>query len=491
MSSKNYLAVDLGAGSGRVILGTVSDENFSLKELYRFNNGYLQIAGKYYWNIGRLFDEIRNGIQLCIERENIIPVSIGIDTWGVDYGLLSGDGTLMGLPYSYRDPRTKDCVEEFTKKIPARTLYELTGTLLAPYNTVFQLYAAVKYHPELIQNAARLLFMPDLIAWYLTGNMKTEHSFATTSQLYNPTLKQWEPTIFRELGVDPGIMQEIVDEGALIGYLDPAVFPDKRFHSIPVVSVLTHDTNSAVTAIPLQGNDSAFISSGTWSLMGYESEKPVITDDTFRLNFTNEGGARNSWHILRNITGLWLMQQCREAWKEKGYSFADLVNLAKQALPFKGFIDIDNPAFLNPADMPDAINHFLERTGQSLPDSHGQLIRIVLESLAFKYRQTADDICMLKGSTLKDICITGGGINNDLLCSFTADATGLPVYTGLAEGTAAGNILIQALVSGQFRSVVDIRKLVKGSTEIREYLPEKSAPWDEAYNRYKDLVMNY
>ena len=305
---KNYLAIDLGAESGRVILGSVSHDSFSMREIHRFPNGVVQMAGKYHWNIGQLFKEILTGLEKCVSVEKIIPESIGIDTWGVDYGLLAEDGSLMGMPFSYRDNRTVNAIRDFSKIIPLGELYNLTGTLIAPYNTLFQLYAASQLHPRMINASSDLLFIPDLITYFLTGIKITEHSFATTSQLYNPRKRGWEQTLFNALGISSGIMQEIIKPETVIGYLGKNICKHTGMKSIPVVAVATHDTNSAVTAIPATSKNWAFISSGTWSVVGFVNDSPVINHDSYQMNFTNEGGIRDSWHILKNHVGLWLSQ---------------------------------------------------------------------------------------------------------------------------------------------------------------------------------------
>ncbi len=479
---KNYLAIDIGAESGRLILGSVSNETLEMKEIHRFQNGMLCIQGHYYWNIGQIYKEILTGFEKCVQ--GIIPESVGIDTWGVDYGLLTSDGTLLGMPYTYRDPRTEHAIEELTSLLPASELYKLTGTQLAPYNTIFQLFAAKKSHPELLLSASDLLFMPDLITWFLTGEKKTERSFASTSQLYNPNKKQWEEKLFQLLGISKNLMQEVSEPETIIGYLSDDICKQTGLRKIPIVAVATHDTNSAVTAIPAKGNNWAFISTGTWSLMGFESKSPVINDQSFQMNFTNEGGIRGSYHILKNIMGFWPLQECRRSWKNENYSYSQLVDIAREAQPFEMFIDIDYPGFLNPTDMPLAINEYLKKTKQNLPKSHGQYVRVILESLVMKYRQTLEQIEILKGSSVEELYITGGGIQNELLCQFTADAIGRPIYTGLAEGTAAGNLLTQALALGQFATIDQIRDVIRNSCNSKTFQPINHADWNKAYQQY-------
>jgi rhamnulokinase len=475
----SFLAIDIGAESGRVILGILNGENFSFKEIHRFANGMLFIQNKYYWNIGQLYKEIVTGFEICVQKEKVQPESIGIDTWGVDYGLLAKDGTLMGLPYAYRDPRTLNAIDDFTKIIPKERIYKLTGNLFAPYNTLFQLYAAKKSHPEIIHAAKDLLFMPDLLTYMLTGEKKTDISFASTSQLFNPHSRHWEKELFDALGISTSIMQDVVEPGNIVGELSDSICKQTGLNKIPVIAVATHDTNSAIAAIPATGKNWAFISSGTWSLMGYESEKPVITERTFQLNFSNEAGAGNTFDILKNHMGLWLLQQCRQSWKNDHLSYSDLMKMAENAKPFLGQIDVDDNCFLNPPDMPKAIIDHLKTNNQTLPENKGQMIRIILESLALKYRQTLQQIKELKEDKPDEIFITGGGINNEILCQYTANSTGVPVRTGLVEGTAAGNILLQAMGKGHAKSLKEARELISNSTESKTYYPEDTDIWDE------------
>jgi rhamnulokinase len=486
--SHNFLAVDLGAESGRVILGTLISDKLTLKEIHRFANGMLQIQGKFYWNIGNLYNEIIKGIEICVHDEKIQPESIGIDTWGVDFGLLTRDGTILGLPYAYRDSRTQNAVEEFTLFIDKQKIFELTGTLSAPYNTLFQLHAAKLRHPELIDGATDLLFIPDLLAYFLTGEKKTELSFATTTQLFNPVKKNWEEKLFDILGIPMSIMQEIIEPGSVIGLLDDRICKLTGINKIPVIAVATHDTNSAIAAIPAKGDNWAFISSGTWSLMGIESRYPIINQESFLMNFTNEGGVCQTFDILKNHMGLWIVQQCKKVWKVRNYSYNQLIDMATEAGEFLGFIDVDDLSFLNPTNMCDAIAEYFHKTNQNIQPNEGQIIRIVLESLAFKYRETADEIQILTSIPIQEIFITGGGIKNHLLCQFTANATGLPVKAVLAEGASAGNIMVQAFGMGYVSSLPHIRETVRNSCDTKIYEPNDTYNWNIAFKKYKRIV---
>lgn len=486
--TKHYLSVDIGAESGRLILGSLKDQKLDLKEIHRFSNGMVCLQGKYHWNIASLLSEIIKGIEICVRKEKIQPSSIGIDTWGVDYGLLTKDGTLLGLPFAYRDPRTQTAIEEFTSLIPREDIYRMTGTLFAPYNTLFQLYASQKYQPELINSASDLLFMPDLIAYLLTGEKRTEFSFATTSQLYNPITQSWEKKLLDQLGVSDKIMQSIVEPGSIIGMIDERICHQTGIKRIPVVAVATHDTNSAIAAIPSSNQRWAFISSGTWSLMGVEMSAPIINEMTYQMNFTNEGGVGHTFDVLKNHMGLWLLQQCRKCWNDSKYDYTTLVSLASQAEPFFSVIDIDHLSFLNPGHMPEAIDNYCRSTGQKVPVHPGQYARIILESIALKYKETAHQLNQLTGQPIEELFITGGGIHNQLLCQFTANSTGMVAKTALAEGSATGNILTQALGLGEFCSLAEIRQVVRSNCKISHFEPVDSSAWKEAYDRYQTII---
>lgn len=485
-----FLAVDIGAESGRIILGSLIRDRLIMKEIHRFANGILQIRDKCYWNIGNIFNEIVKGLEICVFKEGVQPQSIGIDTWGVDFGLLTKDGTLLGLPYAYRDSRTHGAIESFTSLISKEELYKLTGTQCVSYNTAFQLHAAKRHHTEIIDGAADLLFIPDLLAYFLTGEKKTERSFATTTQLYNPVNRSWEEKIFKVLHVPISIMQDIVTAGSPIGYIDNRVCKQTGINQVPVIAVATHDTNSAIGAIPAQGDNWAFISSGTWSLVGVERPYPIVSEAAFRMNFSNEAGVFNSFNILKNHMGLWLVQQCKKVWKNKDYSYDMLIEMAAQADEFVSFIDVDDINFLNPDDMCEAIAQYCRKTNQRVCADEGQIIRVILESLAFKYRETIEQIIELTGISIDEIYITGGGVKNQLLLQFTANATGRIVKAVLAEGASAGNILMQAFGMGYVHSHAEIRKIINDSYNGSVFLPVDILRWENAFNSYRRTIQS-
>jgi rhamnulokinase len=489
VTSNHYLAFDFGAESGRAIIGTLENQKISLKEIHRFPTGMLPVHNHYKWNVYRLYEEILHGIQICVKNEKIQPSSIGIDTWGVDYGLFDREGNLMDIPFCYRDSRTDGAMEEFFKRIPRERVYELTGIQFMQLNTIYQLYSQVRDQSEQPGRAKTLLFMPDIFNYLLTGKQQTEFTFATTSQLFNPVLNDWDPEIFEALGIPLSIMQKIVQPGSKVGELQKAVALKTGAGKIPVVAVASHDTGSAIAAIPAEGSNWAYISSGTWSLMGIESKMPLISPRTLEFNLTNEGGVEHTFRVLKNIMGLWLLQQCKVSWAAKDFTYPQLVELAGKAKPFAAILDPDAAEFLNPSDMPEAIRNFCSKTGQAVPADEGSMVRIILESLALKYALTLRQLKEISPVPLEKIYIIGGGVNNSMLCQYTANACDMPVVTGPAEGTALGNILVQAMAMGQLSSLQEIRQVVKNSFSSVVYQPENTAEWKDALYKYEQISM--
>lgn len=488
MSTK-YLAIDLGASSGRVVMGELKNKKISLYEIHRFYNGMTYLLGSYYWDIFRLYDEIKKGLSKCADENHKIN-SIGIDTWGVDYALLDKKGNFLGIPYAYRDHRTDTAIEEVFKIIPGERIYQLTGIQFLQFNTLFQLYAAKRDKLPILDIADSLLFVPDIFNYMLSGVKKTEFTFATTSQLYNPNTGKWEKELFDAIGIPINIMQEIVKPGTVIGKLLPDVAKETKLGEINIVAPATHDTGSAIAAIPAEHEDFVYISSGTWSLMGIESKKPLISDITLKYNFTNEGGVENTFRFLKNIMGLWLIQECKRIWDsfKKEYSYTEIVEMAKISKPFRSLIDPDDNNFYNPGNMPEAIVEYCKKTKQPIPESPGEFARCIFESLALKYRYTLDCLKDISGRDFKTIHIIGGGSQNKLLCQFTADATGLEVVSGPAEGTAIGNIMVQAMAMGEVSSLSEIRRIIKNSFDFETYKPQNTDEWEKAYEFFKSLL---
>lgn len=487
MPFSSFLAFDLGAASGRTILGHLESGHLQIKELYRFANEMLPVRGRLCWNIYRLFEEIKKGLAICAEEAQID--SLAIDTWGVDFGFLARDGTILGLPITYRDGHTLGAMEEFFKRIPRERVYNLTGIQFLPFNSLFQLHAMKRDTSSLLEAASDLLFMPDLFHYLLTGEKKTEFTFATTSQLYNPVKGDWEDELFHALKISKSLMKEIVKPGSLIGGMDKKITRQLGWKNVPVIAVASHDTGSAVAAVPAIGTDWAYISSGTWSLMGIETRKPIINDLALRLNFTNEGGVDGTFRFLKNITGLWLMQKCRETWAtdlEIGYD--RLMDMARDAKSFRFFIDPDWKGFLNPADMPEAIRQYCAQTKQKVPRSPAECVRGICESLALKYRMVLEEIKQICSDPINRIHVIGGGVKNRLLCQFTANATGLPVYAGPAEATSIGNIMIQSLSRGCVQSLEQLREVIRSSFDLAVYEPLRPEEWREAYGRFNKII---
>jgi rhamnulokinase len=485
MAAQHFLAFDLGAESGRTILGTLTGDKLSLEELTRFPNGLISIHGHDHWDLYRLFGEMKKGLRTCIHDKGIKPLSIGIDTWGVDFALLAPDGTLLGQPYSYRDHRYDGAHEGFSKIMSLEELYRLTGIQVMQFNSLFQLFALKRDEPDLLASAGKLLFMPDVFNYLLTGVARNEYTIASTSQLLDPHSLTWQPRVFDAAGLDMSIMQEIIKPGTIIGNTDDNINGELGIEPVAVVAVGSHDTASAVATVPAKGRNWAYLSSGTWSLMGVELDQPVVSDKAAQYNFTNEGGVEGTIRFLKNIIGLWLLQECRRAWsKEKEYAYDELTALAMEAEPFAAFIDAGDPSFLHPANMPEAISYYCQKTGQQAPVDKRDFARLILESLAMKYRETFFDLGEVVSMPLDTLHIIGGGSRNRLLCQFTANALGVPVVAGPIEATAIGNILMQARAAGVIHSLEQAREVVRNSFSCDTYLPADHEVWLEQYQRY-------
>jgi rhamnulokinase len=492
LQSSRFLAFDIGASSGRGVLGELKEDVLQIREVCRFPNGMIPVRGHLHWDVFTLFEQVQNGLKLCAQESDNRPMSVGMDTWGVDFGLLASDGSILGLPFGYRDSRTDGAMESFFRKIPRKRVYELTGIQFLQFNSLFQLEAMVRDKSPLLEAATDLLFMPDLLNYLLTGIKKTEFTFATTSQLYNPIKKEWEKELLTALGLPADLMQNIVQPGSVLGELKADISKQTGSAPIPVIAVATHDTGSAVAAVPASDKDWAYISSGTWSLMGIEIEKPVINEQSLRLNFTNEGGVGETFRFLKNITGLWLLEECRRTWSGKrNQNYDDLFALAKDSRPFAAFIDPDWKEFLNPPDMPAEIRRFLKDTKQMSPDSPGAIVRCILESLALKYRFVLDQLRQFSPEPINRIHIIGGGVRNRLLCQYTANATGIPVIAGPVEATAIGNIMVQALSAGCVKSLAEMRQVISHSFALQKYEPANVMEWETAYDRFREILQGF
>lgn len=489
MNKKVFLAFDLGAESGRALLGILQDHRLSLQEILRFPNRMITENYHLHWDVHRLYDSIIQGIQKSVSDSSAPLESLGIDTWGVDFSLVDARGKLAGNPYAYRDKRNEKAMKAFTGRMPKEKIYSLTGIQFMPFNSLFQLYALKRYDSSLLKKARKLLFMPDLFNFLLTGVAKTEFTIATTSQLYNPVKKAWEDELFEKLDVSQSLMQDIVPPGTDLGRISRSLQREKTLPDLTVCAVASHDTGSAVAAVPALDRDWCFISSGTWSIMGMELDEPIIDDRTFALNFTNEGGIGGRTRFSKNIMGLWLLQECRKAWAgEKLYTYDELMLMAELAEPFHSFVNPDWQEFLNPPDMPEAVMRFCRITDQSVPLTRPEMIRAILEGLAFRYRAVLDEIRSVSSRPVRRIHIIGGGGRNSLLCQFTADATGLPVLAGPFEATAVGNIMVQSMGRDGVRTPEEMREIISGSFEIKTYMPMDTETWDKAYGMFCQIA---
>lgn len=488
-----FLAFDLGAESGRAILGEWDGQRIELSELHRFPNGPVYLPDGLHWDILRLWTEITHGLALAVSQHQTTLASIGIDTWGVDFGLLDREGALLANPYHHRDRRTEGMFDEAFRRLPRSEIFEQTGIQFLPFNSLYQLLATAVSDSQLLDIAATFLTVPDLLNYWLTGQKVCEFSNATTTQCYNPRQGDWARPMLDRFGLPQHIFPEIVSPGTDLGQLLPHVAELVGLASGAgprVIAPACHDTGSAVAAVPASGEGFVWISSGTWSVMGVEWPEPVITEQSLAYNFTNEGGVGNSFRFSRNVMGLWLVQECRRTWARQGeeFSYAELTQMAGQSAPFQAIIDPDYGEFLSPGDMPARIRAYCRQTGQLLSQDKGSIIRCIVESLALKYRWVLERLEEMLGGRLEPIHIVGGGTQNQLLCQFTADATGRQVMAGPVEATAMGNIIVQAIASGQVGSLAEGRAVVRDSFEMVTYEPVSTAAWDQAYARLLDLL---
>ena len=491
MDAKKYIAVDLGAESGRVMLGGVSDEKLSLEEIHRFTNGPIDINGSLHWDFSNTLLEIKSGIKKAAKQANGEVACIAVDSWGVDFGLLDEKGQLLENPYHYRDSRTDGMLEKAFEIVGKRSIYDQTGIQFMQLNTLYQLLAMRESNDPILAKAKTLLFTADLYAYHLCGKPYAEYSLASTSQMLDMSTGQWAKDIFEKLQLPLDIMPPVVQPGTIMGVLTEEVAAELGCPQIPVAAIGSHDTASAVAAVPAAAERNwAYLSCGTWSLLGVEISEPVINDQTFEYQFTNEGGVNGTVRLLKNIMGLWLVQECRRHWQAEGQelSYAQLAEMAGNATPFAAYIDPTHSTFLAPGKMPEKINEYLAQTGQDGIEDNGTMIRSILESLALNYAWVLEQIEGMTGDTIDCLHIVGGGIQNELLCQFAANATGKKVVTGPIEATASGNILMQAKATGQVANMEQIREIVYNSFDLREYLPDNNDVWQTQSKKYKNTI---
>ena len=486
----NFLAIDLGASSGRTLLGRWDGGHINLEEIHRFPNEPVVIQGHQHWDVLRLWKEIKIGIARYADHYKSALSGIGVDTWGVDFALLDSHGNLLNNPYHYRDSRTDGMLELAFQQMPRRRIFEHTGNQFMQFNTLFQLLSMADQNDPQLQTADTLLMMPDLFHYWLTGQKTTEFSIATTSQMYDIRQRRWATDMLTKLKIPCGLLPSVVSPGTVVGQLPQALMDETDLrHPAHVITPASHDTSSAIAAIPGLNDQSVYISSGTWSLMGVEIPEPIINDQVLALNYTNEGGVGNSVNLLKILTGLWLLQENRRQWQREGnpYSWDKLLALAQQADPFQSLVDPDAADFLKPMDMPTAIREFCHRTGQPKPVNAGAMVRCCLESLALNYRKALEDLETLTGKHLKTVRIVGGGSRNPLLSQFTADACQRQVVTGPVEATALGNVLLQAIATGHLPDIATGRQAIAASFEQQHFEPGSKNAWDEAYGHFKNL----
>jgi rhamnulokinase len=490
VATKKLLAFDLGAESGRGVLGLFDGDRLRLEVVHRFANGPVRTLDTLHWDVLHLHAEMLAGLRKCAAEQGGID-GLGIDTWGVDFALLGRGGTLLGNPRHYRDPHTEHVMEEAFRRVPRPEVFRQTGIQFMRFNSLFQLLALQRDRSPLLDAAETLLFMPDLFHYFLTGIKVNEFTDATTSQLYDPTARGWARGLIGAFGLPERVFGTVVPPATVLGPLRPSVASDTGLAPVPVVLPATHDTGSAVAAVPARaGAGWAYISSGTWSLMGAELPAPLINDRALEYNFTNEGGVGGTTRFLKNIMGLWLVQECRRCWQRAGqdHGYDELARLAAAAPPFVSVLDPDDPSFILPANMPAALADFCRRTGQRAPEEPGAVVRCALEGLALRYRWVLQRLEELLGVRLEVIHVVGGGSQNALLCQLTADACNRPVLAGPVEATAIGNVLVQALGLGLLGSLAEAREVVRRSFEVRTYAPQGPERWHEPYRRFLALL---
>ncbi|GHU88647.1 rhamnulokinase [Bacteroidia bacterium] len=489
MEKKYFLAFDLGATSGRTILASVGNGKVEIKELTRFPSRIIHLHGKYYWSIYAFYGAIKEGLYAA-SRENVKIESIGIDTWGVDFVYLGEDGTLMGLPRTYRDPYTNGIPEEVFGIISQKQIYEWTGIQIMNFNSLYQLFAAKKENSSAYNAAGKILFMPDALSYLLSGKKVCEYTIASTSQILNPRKKRFESDLLKSLDIPSGLFENIVMPGTIIGTLTDDLSKDTGLGKVKITAVAGHDTASAIVAVPAENERFAYLSSGTWSLMGIEVQEPIITEETFRMNFTNEGGAEGTTCFLKNITGMWLLEQCRKEWSKAGrdYTYSEVVQLAESATPFRSLLDSDHPSFANPENMPEAIVNYCRTTNQPAPDSDAGFIRCIFESLVLKYRFVLECLNKVSPFPIEKLHVIGGGSQNKLLNQWTADSIGIPVVAGPSEATAIGNVMMQAKATGIVKSLSGIREIVRNSVSPEVFTSQDTKTWENVYHRFAKLI---
>ncbi len=487
MEQKHYFfAVDLGATSGRTILGGLNDGKIELEELTRFDNNLIQVNGHFYWDIYALYFEIIKGLKVA-KQKDVKITSIGIDTWGVDFVCVAEDGS-VSQPIAYRDPHTFDAMDDYLENVLSKEkVYDVTGIQFMNFNSIFQLYAMRRAGNSALEHAQKILFIPDALSYMLTGNMVCEYTIASTAQLLDPRTKQLDPKLLASLGLTQSKFGRMVNPGDLVGTLTADVQKATGLGAIPVVAVAGHDTGSAVAAVPAKNEKFAYLSSGTWSLMGIETPEAIINKVSYDRNFTNEGGIEGTTRFLKNICGMWLYERCRQEWTDAPKSHPELQAEAMKQPAFQSLINPDDAMFANPSSMVEAIQEYCRKTGQHVPEGYAEICRCIFDSLALRYRQVFSYLSEMASFPIEVLHIIGGGSLNNYLNQFTANSCGVEVLAGPQEGTALGNIMVQAKAAGDVKDLWDMRRVIANSLELKHFVPEDKAVWDEAYKKFVAL----
>lgn len=481
-----FMAVDLGATSGRTILGSVENGQLIQRELTRFPNTITQLGGHFYWDILTLYSEIIRALRE-VANQGIELQSIGIDTWGVDFVCVGRDGNLLRNPFSYRDPHTEGIMEEFFQMVPKEEVYERTGIQFMNFNTLFQFAAMRKHGDSALEAAGKVLFIPDALGYMLTGQAVCEYTILSTSQMLDPRTKRLDPVLLQAVGLTEEQFGRYVNPSDRVGTLTPEVQRMTGLGPVPVVAVAGHDTGAAVAAVPARDERFAYLSCGTWSLLGIETKDAIISKESYDYNFTNEGGIEGTTRFLKNICGMWLLERCRKEWTDAPADVNEINSQAMEAEPFRSLVNPDDPRFANPDSMVDAIQGFCRETGQPVPEDYRQIARCIFESLALRYRQVLGYLSQLAPFPIERLHVIGGGTRNCYLMQMAADSTGLPVVTGPVEGTAIGNIMLQAKAAGLVGDMYQMRRIIADSIETNLYQPEHSADWDKAYEKFINI----
>jgi len=484
----NFVALDLGAESGRAMLAAFDGRTLRLEEVHRFPNGGVRVLDSLHWNPLRLFADIKHGLEACAQKAGRAVSGLGLDTWGVDFALLGRDDELLGNPFHYRDRRTLGMMEKAFERVPPEEIFERTGIQFMPINSLYMLLSMAG--TPALEAASTFLMIPDLFNFWLSGRKACEFTDATTTQLYDQRAGDWARSVIGKLGLPSHIFLPVTQPGTVLGPLLPSVAEEVGLDSVPVIAPACHDSGSAVAAVPARNKNAAYISSGTWSIVGVEVNAPIITPQSLKFNFTNEGGVSGTVRFLKNVMGLWIVQECRRVWAQAGeeLTYAELAAMAERAVPFVSLVDPDDEAFLRPGDMPARLREFCARTGQPVPEEKGALLRCIFDSLALKYRVAIERIEAMLGRRLEVIHVVGGGSQNRLLCQLTADAAGRPVIAGPVEATAIGNAVVQAMALGHLGSLAEAREVIQYSFELITYEPRPAAAWEEAYARFVKLL---